>query len=188
MGDEEGCDADSVIWLCLEERGSSFPKKGRRKETWRERCAWGSAQAQDVLWTSQVSLVAETLSVRRMERAAKLGRWEQIRKYSDSVRSQIFILWIARIMDVTLGGSGCWSGPASTHFTYSVPLGPRLKVSGTGWIGLQEILKSKAIHSGARGSSSSESSHCWCNVASFLFFKRGCKSTSLCASAKFTNV
>lgn len=49
-------------------------------------------------------------------------------------------------------------------------------------------LKSKAIHSGARGSSSSESSHCWCNVASFLFFKRGCKSTSLCASAKFTNV
>ena len=48
--------------------------EGRRKETWRERCAWGSAQAQDVLWTWQVSFVAETLSVRRMERAAKLGR------------------------------------------------------------------------------------------------------------------
>ena len=32
---------------------------------------------------------------------------EQIRKYSDIVRSQIFILWTPRIMDVTLGDSGC---------------------------------------------------------------------------------
>ena len=50
-----------------------------------------------------MGFVAETLSVRRVEKAAKLGRWEQIMKHLDIVRSQNFILWTTRSMGAVGG-------------------------------------------------------------------------------------